>query len=145
MNSPSVFSSAFPGPRRPAALIFLHWLTLLLMLTFWGKPEISEWGWRIAFGIGGIAAVVVFWLRRGMDEVSGRIADLSREIADLAAASTITVPGVIAAIRRFRAKKRTRVGCSPGASSETSTPRSAMPSITSSIMPPSKTRPFQLP
>ncbi|KAG0734238.1 hypothetical protein G6F23_012579 [Rhizopus arrhizus] len=43
-------------------------LTLLLMLTFWGKPEISEWGWRIAFGIGGIAAVVVFWLRRGMDE-----------------------------------------------------------------------------
>ncbi len=43
-------------------------LTLLIMLTFWGKPEISEWGWRIAFGIGGIAAVVVFWLRRGMDE-----------------------------------------------------------------------------
>lgn len=43
-------------------------LTLFIMLTFWGKPEISEWGWRIAFGIGGIAAVVVFWLRRGMDE-----------------------------------------------------------------------------
>jgi len=43
-------------------------LTLFTMLTFWGKPEISEWGWRIAFGIGGIAAVVVFWLRQGMDE-----------------------------------------------------------------------------
>ncbi len=43
-------------------------LTLFLMLNFWGKPEISEFGWRIAFGIGGIAAVVVFWLRRGMDE-----------------------------------------------------------------------------
>jgi len=33
-------------------------LTLFLMLNFWGKPEISEWDWRIAFGIGGIAAVV---------------------------------------------------------------------------------------
>jgi len=43
-------------------------LTLLLMLTFWDKPEISAWGWRIAFGIGGVAAIVVFWLRRSMDE-----------------------------------------------------------------------------
>ena len=43
-------------------------LTLLGMLTFWDKPQISEWGWRIAFGIGGIAAIVVFWLRRSMDE-----------------------------------------------------------------------------
>lgn len=43
-------------------------LTLLGMLTFWDKPEISAWGWRVAFGVGGIAAVVVFWLRRTMDE-----------------------------------------------------------------------------
>jgi len=43
-------------------------LTLLGMLTFWGKPEISAWGWRVAFGIGGVAAIVVFWLRRSMDE-----------------------------------------------------------------------------
>lgn len=43
-------------------------LTLLAMLSFWDKPEISAWGWRIAFGIGGIAALVVFWLRRSMDE-----------------------------------------------------------------------------
>ncbi|MEN5101511.1 MFS transporter [Stenotrophomonas sp. TWI273] len=43
-------------------------LTLLGMLTFWDKPEISAWGWRVAFGIGGIAAIVVFWLRRSMDE-----------------------------------------------------------------------------
>jgi len=46
-------------------------LTLLGMLTFWDKPQISEWGWRIAFGIGGIAAIVVFWLRRSMDESLG--------------------------------------------------------------------------
>ncbi|MGH8053876.1 MAG: MFS transporter [Stenotrophomonas sp.] len=43
-------------------------LTLLAMLSVWDKPEISAWGWRIAFGIGGIAALVVFWLRRSMDE-----------------------------------------------------------------------------
>ncbi len=43
-------------------------LTLLGMLTFWDKPDISAWGWRVAFGIGGIAAIVVFWLRRSMDE-----------------------------------------------------------------------------
>ena len=43
-------------------------LTLLGMLTFWDKPEISAWGWRVAFGIGGVAAIVVFWLRRSMDE-----------------------------------------------------------------------------
>ena len=43
-------------------------LTLFTMLLFWDKPEISAWGWRIAFGIGGLAAIVVFWLRRSMDE-----------------------------------------------------------------------------
>ncbi|PWF21765.1 MFS transporter [Corticimicrobacter populi] len=46
-------------------------LTLLIMLTFLEIPQISEWGWRIAFGLGGIAAIVVFWLRRTMDESLG--------------------------------------------------------------------------
>ncbi|WP_421569995.1 MFS transporter [Stenotrophomonas sp. PD6] len=46
-------------------------LTLFTMLMFWEKPEISAWGWRIAFGIGGLAAIVVFWLRRSMDESLG--------------------------------------------------------------------------
>lgn len=46
-------------------------LTLLVMLTFLEVPQISEWGWRIAFGLGGIAAIVVFWLRRTMDESLG--------------------------------------------------------------------------
>lgn len=43
-------------------------LTLLLMLLFLDVSQISEWGWRVAFGIGGVAAIVVFWLRRTMDE-----------------------------------------------------------------------------
>lgn len=43
-------------------------LTLLVLQVFLDKAEISDFGWRIAFFIGGVAAVVVFWLRRSMDE-----------------------------------------------------------------------------
>lgn len=46
-------------------------LTLLVMLTFFDTAQISHWGWRIAFAIGGIAAIVVFWMRRTMDESLG--------------------------------------------------------------------------
>lgn len=42
--------------------------TLLVLQTFMTKAEITDWGWRIPFFIGGVAAVVVFWLRRSMDE-----------------------------------------------------------------------------
>lgn len=43
-------------------------LVLLIMLLTIGHDAIAEWGWRVAFGIGGVAAVVVFWIRRTMDE-----------------------------------------------------------------------------
>lgn len=43
-------------------------LTLLVLQVFLDKQEISDFGWRIAFFLGGVAAVVVFWLRRSMDE-----------------------------------------------------------------------------
>lgn len=43
-------------------------LTLLLMLLLADKEWISSWGWRVAFGLGGVAAVVVYWVRRTMDE-----------------------------------------------------------------------------
>jgi MHS family alpha-ketoglutarate permease-like MFS transporter len=42
--------------------------TLLVMLLTLDVPQISDWGWRVAFGLGGIAAIVVLWLRRSMDE-----------------------------------------------------------------------------
>lgn len=35
-------------------------LTLLVMQTFLDREQIEEFGWRIAFLIGGVAAVVVF-------------------------------------------------------------------------------------
>ena len=42
--------------------------TLLIILTALSTAQVSEFGWRIGFAVGGVAAVVVFWLRRSMDE-----------------------------------------------------------------------------
>ncbi len=44
---------------------------LLVMLHLVDKQHISEWGWRVAFALGGVGALVVFWLRRTMDESLG--------------------------------------------------------------------------
>jgi MHS family alpha-ketoglutarate permease-like MFS transporter len=50
--------------------------TLLIILTTLSSDQLHEFGWRIAFAIGGVAAVVVFWLRRTMDE------SLSQEVIE---------------------------------------------------------------
>jgi len=42
--------------------------TLLVILNVLEPEQVHEFGWRIAFAVGGVAAVVVFWLRRTMDE-----------------------------------------------------------------------------
>ncbi len=42
--------------------------TLLIALTVLDVDAVTEWGWRIGFFIGGVAALVVLWLRRSMDE-----------------------------------------------------------------------------
>lgn len=42
--------------------------TLLILQAVMSKEDLTAWGWRIPFFIGGIAAIVVFWLRRTMDE-----------------------------------------------------------------------------
>lgn len=44
-------------------------LCVLLVLQAWlSKPALAEWGWRIPFLIGGMLAVSVFYLRRGLIE-----------------------------------------------------------------------------
>jgi MHS family alpha-ketoglutarate permease-like MFS transporter len=43
-------------------------LTLLIALSVLDVEALNAWGWRIGFFIGGIAALVVLWLRRTMDE-----------------------------------------------------------------------------
>ena len=42
--------------------------TLLIALHFLDTEALSAWGWRIGFFIGGIAALVVLWIRRSMGE-----------------------------------------------------------------------------
>ena len=43
-------------------------LTLLILQASLNESQLREFGWRIAFAVGGVAAGVVFWLRRTMDE-----------------------------------------------------------------------------
>ncbi|NHN56753.1 MFS transporter [Calidifontibacter sp. DB0510] len=43
-------------------------LTLLILQVFLDDQQMSSFGWRIAFALGGLAAVTVFWLRSTMDE-----------------------------------------------------------------------------
>lgn len=43
-------------------------LVLLLQQAFLSDEQISEFGWRVAFAFGAVAAVVVLWLRSSMDE-----------------------------------------------------------------------------
>ncbi|HKT75358.1 MAG TPA: MFS transporter [Sphingobium sp.] len=41
---------------------------LLLLQVGLGEAALDAWGWRIPFLIGGLLAVIVFWLRRGLSE-----------------------------------------------------------------------------
>lgn len=43
-------------------------LTLLVLFLFVDTDQIKDWAWRIPFAVGGLAAIVVWWLRRTMDE-----------------------------------------------------------------------------
>ncbi|HUQ56121.1 MFS transporter [Lentzea sp.] len=42
----------------------------IVLQQFLSKAEMASWGWRIAFVIGATGAIIVMWLRRGMDESS---------------------------------------------------------------------------
>ena len=41
---------------------------LILLQTFMDKADLEAWGWRIPFVIGAALAVVVFWIRSGLEE-----------------------------------------------------------------------------
>lgn len=43
-------------------------LTMLIMVTTMTPEQITSWGWRVAFAIGGLGAVIVLLVRRTMDE-----------------------------------------------------------------------------
>ncbi|MBB2989634.1 MHS family alpha-ketoglutarate permease-like MFS transporter [Mycolicibacterium iranicum] len=63
-------------------------LTLLILQSVLNDDQLREFGWRIAFAIGGVAAVVVFWLRRTMDEsLSEEVIEAARSGQDQGAGS----------------------------------------------------------
>lgn len=43
-------------------------LVLVLLQATLSKPALEAWGWRIPFAVGGVLAIVVFWMRMGLDE-----------------------------------------------------------------------------
>jgi MFS transporter, MHS family, alpha-ketoglutarate permease len=45
-------------------------LVLLILQQFLSNAELKAWGWRVPFAIGGVAAVVAFFLRRSLAETT---------------------------------------------------------------------------
>ncbi|MGJ8524673.1 Alpha-ketoglutarate permease [Halomonadaceae bacterium LMG 33818] len=43
-------------------------LVLLILLLLFDHHQVSVWGWRVAFGLGGVAAIGVYFMRKTMDE-----------------------------------------------------------------------------
>ncbi|WP_340646559.1 MFS transporter [Phenylobacterium sp.] len=41
---------------------------LILLQNVLSPEDLDDWGWRIPFAIGGVLAVVVFWIRTGLEE-----------------------------------------------------------------------------
>ncbi len=62
--------------------------TLLILQAVLDDDQLREFGWRIGFAVGGLAAVVVFWLRRTMDEsLSEDVIEAAKTGADRSAGS----------------------------------------------------------
>lgn len=109
-------------PRHRGFLASFHYVTLvgghvlaqalfLALLLSTSKADIGSWGWRLAFAIGGVGALVVLWMRRTMDESmseeaiesaqktrdSGSMAELLRHYwKELAACFLVTMGGTVA-------------------------------------------------
>ena len=54
-------------------------LLLIVLQNTLSEAALESWGWRIPFFVGAAMAVVVFWLRRRLDETSAFIATDARE------------------------------------------------------------------
>ncbi|MGI5500993.1 MFS transporter [Lentzea sp. CA-135723] len=75
----ATYLSEVASPRRRGFYSSFQYVTLtagqlvalgvqIVLQQFLSKAEMTEWGWRVAFVIGATGAIVVMWLRRGMDE-----------------------------------------------------------------------------
>ncbi|NYT26048.1 MFS transporter [Alcaligenaceae bacterium] len=70
-------------PRHRGFLASFHYVTLvgghvlaqalfLALMLSTSAADIGNWGWRLAFAIGGVGALLVLWMRRTMDESMSR-------------------------------------------------------------------------
>ena len=75
----ATYMSEMAGRRRRGLLSSLQMTTvvvgqllalglLMLLQRTMSQATLEAWGWRIPFAVGGLLAVIVFWLRTGMDE-----------------------------------------------------------------------------
>ncbi|CAI3792196.1 Sialic acid transporter NanT [Pseudarthrobacter sp. MM222] len=67
-------------------------LVLVILQNTIDKGALTEWGWRIPFAIGGVAALVVLWLRRSMEET---VSAEQVEAAKVPAVAGVAQPGTM--------------------------------------------------
>lgn len=109
-------------PKHRGFLASFHYVTLvgghvlaqalfLALMLSTSQAAIGSWGWRLAFAIGGVGAIIVLWMRRTMDEsmsqddiesakkakASGSMVELlSHYWKELAACFLVTMGGTVA-------------------------------------------------
>jgi MHS family alpha-ketoglutarate permease-like MFS transporter len=75
----ATYMSEMAGKKRRGFWSSFQFVTLIMgQLTALGvlillqhvlpKADLEQWGWRIPFAIGGVLAIVVFWIRTGLEE-----------------------------------------------------------------------------
>ena len=67
-------------------------LVLVVLQNVMAKGDLTEWGWRSPFAIGGVAALVVLWLRRSMEET---VSAEQVEAAKVPAVAGVAQPGTM--------------------------------------------------
>ncbi|WP_077489390.1 MFS transporter [Sinomonas mesophila] len=72
-------------------------LVLVILQQVLSKEELTAWGWRIPFLLGGVAALVVLWLRRSMEETVSeeQVAAARKGASAGGAASSEAQPGTM--------------------------------------------------
>jgi MHS family alpha-ketoglutarate permease-like MFS transporter len=63
-------------------------LVLVLIQHTLSKTALEAWGWRIPFAVGGVLAVVVFWMRLGLEETRAYLAE---KVANAQRGRTLTL------------------------------------------------------
>ncbi|MCH0539319.1 MFS transporter [Streptomyces sp. MUM 203J] len=104
------FYSSFLYTGNAVGTLIAAAVGALLAFTL-GPGLMASWGWRVPFLIGGVAAVSVGFLRRGMDET------LHRPDAGTGPASTAAAPGIrhLAPLKQHRGAVFTLCGLTAGA------------------------------